>query len=111
MTYCIELYTNKLKEGGVKSLAEDDLVEFTKSLLENIKQNLKEEKDEKRNKLAFIGIIHFFDRFLQVLKSINSEKVLKNAKTLASSFEKIIEKFELKNMEKKVTEIKAKLDS
>jgi hypothetical protein len=110
LTYCVELYINKQKEGNKVSLSDTELSEFTKSLIELIKQNLKDEKDEKRNKLVFSGIITFVDRLLHVVALFPGEKLNKNIKSLVSAFEKLVEKAELKNMEKKVADIKGKVE-
>jgi hypothetical protein len=109
LTYCVELYINKQKEGNKISLTDNELVEFTKTLIELVKQNLKDEMDEKRGKSIFIGMITFVDRFLHLIKLFPNEKLIKNSKTLISAFEKVTGKFDLKNMEKKVNDIKTKI--
>jgi len=84
----------------------------------------KKQKKQKKNTKAkkenssffFVGIINFYDRYVSFLKKTNlklseSEKNEKNVKSVASVLEKITEDFELKNMQKKITEIKEKVFS
>jgi hypothetical protein len=61
--------------------------------------------------LVYIGLINFFDRLIAIIKTFTDERLSKNTGSIISAFEKIISKFELKNLEKKVTDMKGKLDS
>ena len=90
----------------------ENLEIFTRNIIDTIKQSLKDESDEKRNKIIFIGLINFFEKLIITIGKGNietSEKLNKNLKSMISIFDKIIEKFGLKNMENKINEIRNKI--
>jgi hypothetical protein len=112
MAYCLEIYINKVKEGKLNVVLNcEDLENLTKSIIEIVKQILKVETDENRYKLFFLGLFHLFEKIVVLVNSgkFESEKLSKNVKSIISIFEKIIEKFNLKNIENKLKEISNKL--
>ncbi len=112
LTYCLELYNNKIKEKKITEMKVENLEEIIRSIIDIIKLNLKDESDEKRNKIIFIGLINLFEKIIITINKSNieiSEQLNKNIKSNISIFDKIIEKFGLKNMENKINEIRNKL--
>jgi hypothetical protein len=112
LTYCFEIYANKVKDSDIIRLDSEDLEKLTRGIIDNIKYNLKDEGDIKRSKMFFIGLINLFDKLLLIIKKGNIEttdKLGKNVKSIANAFEKVVEKFELKNMEGKVKEMKNRI--
>jgi hypothetical protein len=113
LTYCFEIYSNKVKDNtDIIILTASDLENLTRSIIDNIKNNLKDENDDNRSKMFFIGLINLFEKLLSVINKGNIEstdKLNKNIKSISNGFEKVVEKFNLKNMENKIKDIKNKI--
>jgi hypothetical protein len=89
----------------------EDLEKLTKCIIDIVKQNLKDETDENRLKLFFVGLFHLFEKTIILINSgsFESDKLTKNVKSIVSIFEKIVEKFGLKNIESKLKEVSNKI--
>jgi hypothetical protein len=155
MTYLLDLSTNKLKDEDKINNAEfrekyftmnEDIIGFTKNILETIKDNLKTEEDretaekakleeekeveekagkekkvkklkknspEKKNIYFYVGLVCFYDKYICFLAKTTppmtvNEKLSKYLKSIITSIDKTVTKHDMKNLVKKVSEIKEK---
>jgi hypothetical protein len=99
----------KTEKEEKKKVAEAEKAEGKKKKKKDFK------KEAKNNSLFFFtGLINFYEKYLTFLNKTNlkiseCEKTQKNIKSVANVLEKAVEDLELKNMQKKILEIKEKL--
>jgi len=106
--------------------AEEEKAEPEESKEEEKKDKKEKKKKNKKNKRPrvsdvktkntyfFIGLICFYEKFVSLLTRSNltlteNEMAFKNIKSVSNVLEKAVEDYELKNMHKKISEIKEKL--
>jgi len=107
---------NSITKENLKSetVVEEESKDDTDETNNNSKKGKNQKKVEKKNNSFFIGLTHFYEKYLNFLiKSkieIKSEdKLGKNCKIIVSALEKGVESNSLKNLEKKITEMKEKV--
>jgi type IV secretory pathway VirB10-like protein len=80
----------------------------------NKKKKTPEQDAKEKNTFFFIGLISFYDKYVAFLNRSNlalaqNDKIYKNLQSVSNVLEKVAEDYELKNMHKKITEIKDKV--
>ena len=80
----------------------------------NKKKKTPEQDAKEKNTFFFIGLISFYDKYVAFLNRSNlalaqNDKIYKNLQSVSNVLEKVAEDYELKNMHKKITEIKEKV--
>lgn len=136
MTYTIELTNNKLKDENVANatdfkkrfitLENENFTQFGVKIEELMEENGHHEKDDDetdqakthitkaKNSFFFIGLITFYEKFLSFLKKSGfqvDENLNHNISKVTDHLDKGVEKYDLKNMNKKMEEIKGKSKS
>jgi hypothetical protein len=108
--------------------AEEEKPEVEESKEEDKKDKKDKKKKKKKNKQPrvadaktkntyfFIGLISFYEKYVSLLTRTNltlseNEKAYKNLQSVSNVLEKVAEDYELKNMQKKITEIKEKVSA
>jgi len=108
-----EVKTNDVDEKNLEEKEEITTPTTTPVPTKSKKEQTKKANDlRSKNNYFFIGLIIFYERYLtSLIKSTKiDENLNKITKKILNILEKIVEKYELKNMDKKIKEIKEKVE-